>query len=255
MGLREWFRRLRSGERQRDLSPALRRSRTEQIAILQAGYEEMLDLARTVRSHLERQAQVQERLLGLLEELPGSLQSVRQLGEGAQRQTEILERINQNLKEAAQEDRRLADGLQQFGKVLQRMDETSRGTARTMARLMARSHESEELLRELVVRSERRVTMLVAALAVVAVLAAGSALLFFERSGPRRSGGTYGFSAGSVTKPASEHSEDTVNLDHSIAELEAQEGSRTETEAAEDTGEATDSGSPEAGVAAESHTD
>ncbi|HIE11455.1 MAG TPA: hypothetical protein EYP62_07560 [Kiritimatiellae bacterium] len=255
MGLRQWIRRLRGGEGKGDLSPAVWRGRAQQIAVLQAGYEEMLELARTVRSHLERQAQVQERLLGLLEELPASLQSVRQLGEGARRQTEVLERIDHNLQKSAQEDRRLADGLRRFGEVLQRMDSTSRGTARTVARLMARSHESEEMLRELVVRSERRVTMLVAALGIVAVLAAGSALLFFDRGGTREPGVFFGSSGRSMTEAGSERPGDAVVLDHSIAELEARRPLPSESEEGEDQGEAPGSGVAESSAAGEDNAD
>lgn len=185
MGISDWWRRLWS--RGGGSGPAqggqvqlpARRSRAEQIALLQEGYQQMLELARAVRTHLERQAEVQEKMLNVLERLPSSLDTIRQLGEGARQQTAVLETINDNLKKAAEEDRHLAEGLDRFGRILGQMEETSRGTARTVSRLMEQARESEELLRDLVVRSERRVTYLVTLLSVITVLAAGSLALVY----------------------------------------------------------------------------
>jgi len=223
VGWREWWEKLRrrrgtEGEVRPAAVPApLRRSRGEQIALLQAGYEEMVELARTVRSHLEKQAEVQNRLLSVLEKLPESLETVSRLGEGARRQAEVLESIRENLHKAAEEDRHLAEGLDRFGRVLEQMEETTRGTTRTVARLMEYSRESEEMLKELVLRSERRVTYLVTILAVIAALAAGALVMVFAPWRTQRPGSGSAVVSGQRPPPSA----GTPELTHSIVDLEA----------------------------------
>lgn len=137
-------------------------SRKKQQAVaMQNGYLEMVDLIRAIRSHLDRQENVQTSVLTMLEKVPGAMD----------RQHEVMTMFKQQLENGMENNRRLTDSMGNLNNTLSAMDESQKASSRTITDLIHRSRESEQLLREVMRRSERRMTALVVFffLAVVAL--------------------------------------------------------------------------------------
>lgn len=127
-------------------------SRKKQQAVaMQNGYLEMVDLIRAIRSHLDRQETVQTRVLTMLEKVPGAMD----------RQHEVMTMFKQQLENGMENNRRLTDSMGNLNNTLAAMDESQKASSRTITDLIHRSRESEQLLREVMRRSERRMTALV----------------------------------------------------------------------------------------------
>ena len=127
-------------------------SRKKQQAVaMQNGYLEMVDLIRAIRSHLDRQENVQTSVLTMLEKVPGAMD----------RQHEVMTMFKQQLENGMENNRRLTDSMGNLHNTLSAMDESQKASSRTITDLIHRSRESEQLLREVMRRSERRMTALV----------------------------------------------------------------------------------------------
>lgn len=127
-------------------------SRKKQQAVaMQNGYLEMVDLIRAIRAHLDRQETVQTGVLTMLEKVPGAMD----------RQHEVMTMFKQQLENGLENNRRLTDSMGNLNHTLAAMDESQRASSRTVTDLIHRSRESEQLLREVMRRSERRMTALV----------------------------------------------------------------------------------------------
>ncbi len=126
-------------------------SRKKQQAVaIQNGYLEMVDLIRAIRSHLDRQENVQTSLLSMLEKVPDVME----------RQQEVMSVFKQQLEHGMENNRRLTDSMGNLNNTLASMDESQRASSRTVTDLIHRSRESEQLLREVMRRAERRMTIL-----------------------------------------------------------------------------------------------
>ena len=145
-------------------------SRKKQQALaVQNGYLEMVDLIRAIRSHLDRQETVQTHVLSMLEKVPETMD----------RQHEVLAVFKQQLDNNMENDRRLTDSMGRLSGTLEAINESSKSSSRTIADLIARSRESEQLLREVMRRSERRMAMLIAFFALL-VLGTGYYLVHWK---------------------------------------------------------------------------
>jgi len=126
-------------------------SRKKQQAVaMQNGYLEMVDLARSIRTHLDRQEDVQARVLTMLEKVPDTMD----------RQHEVMTLFKQQLEGNLENDRKLTESMGQLNGTLSGMDESQKASTRTVTDLIHRSRESEQLLREVMRRAERRMTIL-----------------------------------------------------------------------------------------------
>ena len=142
----------------------------QQTAAMQHGYLEMVDLIRAIRSHLDRQETVQTRVLAMLEKVPGAMD----------RQHEVMTMFKQQLENGMENNRRLTDSMGNLNNTLSAMDESQKASSRTITDLIHRSRESEQLLREVMRRSERRMTALVIFF-FLAVVALGFYFVRFPR--------------------------------------------------------------------------
>lgn len=133
----------------------------QQAVAMQNGYLEMVDLVRAIRSHLDRQETVQTSVLAMLAKVPGAMD----------RQHEIMTMFKQQLENGMENNRRLTESMGNLNNTLAAMDESQKASARTVTDLIHRSRESEQLLREVMRRAERRMTALLVFffLAVVAL--------------------------------------------------------------------------------------
>jgi hypothetical protein len=127
-------------------------SRKKQQALaVQNGYLEMVDLIRAIRSHLDRQETVQTRVLSMLEKVPDTME----------RQHEVMSLFKQQLENNMENDRRLTDSMGRLSGTLDAMNESQKASSRTITDLIGRSRETEQLLREVMRRAERRMTFLI----------------------------------------------------------------------------------------------
>ncbi len=157
--------------------------RDRQIAWLQAGYSETLDLMRSIRQHLDRQEDVQIKLANVLDRLPESMEGLKSVNKAAEQQVEVLGLLRRQIEANVHHDHKLVESMDKFNQTLGLMDETSRNSGRTVTDLIEKAKDSESRLREVIERSERRF-MFVTTLFVVVILAAG-ALFYFYGAAPR----------------------------------------------------------------------
>ncbi len=148
-----WFGLFRRRQERRDL----------QNQAVQAGYIELLDLIRSIRTHLERQSDVQDRLVQTLDKLPDDLRGNR-------------EKI----------DEQLVESITRFNSTLDVIDRTQSSHAQTVTRLMEQSRDSEEVLQQLLIRAERRNALGNALMMVIALILAGGAVFFYIETRNRR---------------------------------------------------------------------
>ena len=147
-------------------------SRKKQQAVaIQNGYLEMVDLIRAIRSHLDRQETVQTSVLSMLEKVPDVME----------RQHEVMTIFKQQLENGMENNRRLTDSMGNLNNTLSAMDESQKASSRTITDLIHRSRESEQLLREVMRRAERRMTILLVVFFLL-VVAMGA---YFIRGKPR----------------------------------------------------------------------
>lgn len=147
-------------------------SRKKQQAVaMQNGYLEMVDLIRAIRSHLDRQETMQSRVMTMLEKVPDTME----------RQQEVMYLFKQHVESGMENNRRLTDSMGNLNNTLASMDEAHRASSRTVTDLIHRSRESEQLLREVMRRSERRMT----ALLIVFTLFVLGLGFYFARGGMR----------------------------------------------------------------------
>lgn len=163
-------------------SPGARRDR--QIAWLQAGYSEMLSMMRGINDHLQRQEDVQHKMVDVLERLPDSMDGLKSVGKAAEQQVEVLALLRNQLDSSVRHDQQLVESMNQFNRTLGVMDETTRNSGRTVAELIEKSRSADQLLREVVDRSEKRF-LLMTVLFLLAVIVGVSAILYSTTHAPR----------------------------------------------------------------------
>ncbi len=152
------------------------RRREQQLQTLQNGYRELTDLIRSVREGLDQQAQVQAKMLEVMQSLPPALDSLRDAGRVAEKQTEIMELVQKRMESDSQRNEQFGQTIEKFNDSLASLEEATQQSAHTVAAIGERSRESEESVKELLVRSERR--MMIFAAVVLAVVVGAVAALF-----------------------------------------------------------------------------
>ena len=165
--------------------------RDRQIAWLQAGYSETLDLLRSIRQHLDRQENVQVKMASVLDRLPESMEGLKSVHKAAEQQVVVLGLLRQQIEASVQHDQKLVESMNKFNETLGLMDETSRNSGRTVIDLIEKANNSESLLREVIERSERRFVRVTTMFVLVIVLTAATFFYF-------GTGGRWPFAIGKV---------------------------------------------------------
>ena len=150
-----------------------RARREEQMATLQAGYQDLVGLIGSVQDHLEQGTKTQKKLLTYMEDLPEAVQSLQHVGKASQQQTEVLGLLKDQLKSNVVHDEQMATSMNRFNETLTVMDKTNRSASETISGLVDRTRESEDLFRVMLERSEKRLMALIAAMIVVILSVAG----------------------------------------------------------------------------------
>lgn len=138
-----------------------------QIATLQEGFNELVGLTRSIREHMEQQALTQTTLVSMLEHMPGAVEGLKGVGEATKQQTETLQLLRQQLESAARNEGLMMDSMDNFNKTLKLMDDMSSQTSQTVTTMADRTRDSEDMLRNLLERSERRLIAMIVTLMIV----------------------------------------------------------------------------------------
>ena len=147
--------------------------RDASVSQLQEGFNEVVDLIRTVRVHLDQQADRSERLLRLMEHLPAALESIPEssrnqsrmaeaMASHAEQQNRVIARLNEtmgNMASASEHQSQVMGVLQQQIESSRRTDEQFLGSFsainQTLIQLSQSSQASVQTLRKVTDQSDR----------------------------------------------------------------------------------------------------
>lgn len=152
--------------------------REQQLATLQQGFNELVELTRSIREHMDQQVRTQKTLLDMMEHIPGAVEGLQSVGKAAEQQTETLDLLRKQLEAAARNEDQMVAGMQNFNKTLTLMDDMSKRTSQTVSSMADRTRESEDLLRTILERSERRLFYTIITLMGVTLSVLGVGLYF-----------------------------------------------------------------------------
>ncbi len=152
--------------------------REQQLTALQQGFSELVDLTRSIREHMDQQARTQETLLEMMKHIPGAVEGLKSVGKATEQQTETLSLLKQQLEAAARNEGHLVESMRSFNKTLALMDEMSKRTSQTVSSIADQTKDSEDLLRNILERSERRLVYMIVTLMVVTLTVLGVGLYF-----------------------------------------------------------------------------
>lgn len=147
--------------------------RDRQIAALQTGYAEMIGLMRTIRTNLEKQTENQT---VLYHHLPDAISGLKAVGEHAQQQTQLLKMMHTQQAASLEHDKKIAGSMDRFNDTLTVMDSTNQQAANMISELAERTQEAEDLVRSMLIRSQRRLMFMVIILLLTTLSVTGAAV-------------------------------------------------------------------------------
>ena len=150
--------------------------REQQLATLQEGFTELVDLTRSIREHMDQQAQTQKTLLDMMKHIPGAVESLQSVGKATEQQTETLALLRTQLEAAARNEDHMVDSMRNFNKTLTLMDDMSKRTSQAVSSMADRTRDSEDMLRNILERSERRLVYTIVTLMIVTLTVLGVGL-------------------------------------------------------------------------------
>lgn len=165
---------------------APKRRREQQMATLQEGFSELVGLTRSIREHMDQQVATQQTLVELMKHLPDAVEGLKSVGKATEQQTETLGLLKSQLESKTRQDQQMAESMTNFNRTLALMDKTSQSTAQTVGAMADRTKDSEEMLRNILERSERRLVWMVVMLMIgtLTVLGVGLYIGFSTREAP-----------------------------------------------------------------------
>jgi hypothetical protein len=157
--------------------------REQQLTTLQEGFSELVGLTRSIREHMDQQTATQRTLVEMMQHLPDAVEGLKNVGKATEQQTETLGLLKSQLESNIRHDQQMVDSMTSFNRTLALMNETSKGTAQTVGAMADRTKDSEEMLRNILERSERRLVWMVVMLMIgtLTVLGVGLYIGFSTR--------------------------------------------------------------------------
>lgn len=96
--------------------------RDRQLATLTDGYQQMVSLMGSIQLHLESQTKSQQHLLNAMENLPEVAAGLKKMGTAAEKQTEVMGLMREQLDSSVQHDKQLVNSMNRFNKTLAAMN-------------------------------------------------------------------------------------------------------------------------------------
>jgi len=178
------------------------------IAHLKEGYDEVVDLMRTVRGHLTNQSERSQKLLEMMRHMPEALQSLpetnrnqsrmleviqthleqqrrhgeqfaesmRALTRVTEQQNQIMGVIQQHMDASAATDNKLLGSFNAMNQTLENLNESTRSTSTNLRELNERAESSERRTQEMIDRTSKQMTILSITSWAMAAIALGVAV-------------------------------------------------------------------------------
>ena len=146
------------------LNPVARRKK--QMNNMHEGYQEILSLVRTMRDNLDHQIVAQKQLVTYMQALPEAVEGMRSLSQSAGEHTEMLKIMQGQLDSSLEHNRSMGGSVDRFNSTLVSMDQTTK-------QLVSQSRESEQELRRMLGRAQRRMAFLTFVLLLMLISAVG----------------------------------------------------------------------------------
>ncbi|MDQ8189479.1 hypothetical protein [Roseibacillus persicicus] len=173
--------------------------RDQQLSQLREGYIELIELIRSISSHLEWQKQENSQVSALVESLPPALNSFEKLATSQQQVTAILGRINSHMEDSNLKDQKLLENMQGFNSTIKEVSATNHNALGTlnqvqdrigqsderMTALFQQASQTNEVVGDMMMRLEKRLFLSNITLIVLLVLLMGLGI-FFATRGPAR---------------------------------------------------------------------
>jgi len=156
-----------------------------QIKALQQGFVELVDLTRSIREHMDQQARTQKAVVDLMQHLPGAVEGLQHMGKATEQQTETLSLLRKQLETSGRHEEQMVEGFRNFNRTLELMDQMSKSTSQTVTSMAERTRDSEDMLRSILERSEKRLMYMIVTLMAVTVLVLGVGLYIGMGSGAK----------------------------------------------------------------------
>ena len=182
--------------------------RDQAIADLKAGYDEVVDLMKTVRTHLNDQSERSQHLLELLRHMPEALQSLPETNRNQSRlleviqnhldqqsrhatrfndslttltrvteqQTQILGVIQQHMDASSQTDDKLLRSFTAMNQTLENLNDSTRLSANNMRELNERAAADDRRMQQMMEKTGRQMTVLSITSWIMAAIALGVAV-------------------------------------------------------------------------------
>ena len=181
--------------------------RDQAIQNLQQGFGEVVDLIRTVRTHLDQQDQRSDRMLSLMENLPDALEALPEtnrnqarmaeaisthvdqqgrqanrlndalsgLAQASEHQSQVMGVLQQQIEQARQTDEQLLSSFGAMNQTLVQLSESSQANVQAMQRVTEHTEKSDRRMEELVRTNKQHMTALSVTSWVLAAAALGLA--------------------------------------------------------------------------------
>jgi hypothetical protein len=178
---------------------AKKQKQRQQLQNLETGYQEVVGLVRSVREHLDRQEMTQSQLISSMENLPAVFDSLKTVGESSEhqrkaieqqgeaierqiahqtevagQQAEVLGVIRTQLVGNVEQSRNIVNSMDRFNDTLFSMDSTTR-------RIAEGARSTEDTLKDLVEKSEKRLYTVLCLMSVVLLTVVGLVAYLFSQ--------------------------------------------------------------------------
>jgi hypothetical protein len=150
------------------------RKRDVQLAEIKSGYDEVLGLIRSMRENLDAQVVGQKKLVEFMSELPDVAEGLRNMGEAAAQQKEVMSALKDQMASNVQQNASIASSMDKFNGTLHSMDETTR-------QILQGARQTENSLKSLLERSERRL-MIMTSLVILLLVAVGVSVVVISKN-------------------------------------------------------------------------
>lgn len=158
------------GQKRRFWKPS---KREQQIATLQSGYVELMEVNRSIREYMDQQVLAQQRLLSAIEQLPEAAQRLEHVSNAVDQQTASLESIREQLGTHQQESREASSAVHGLGETVAQVDQSTKLATERMEALTGKVNAQEQLYRDSFQRLRRNLFVLAGLVLALAALGVG----------------------------------------------------------------------------------
>lgn len=129
------------------INPIARRKK--QMNQMQAGYNEILGLVQSIRTNMDYQVEAQKKMIEVMHHLPEAVDGLKDLSKTAAEHTDMMKIMQGSLDSNLEHNKSMATSVDKFNDTLVSMDSTTKT-------IVDHQRQTEQELRQMLVKSERR---------------------------------------------------------------------------------------------------